>query len=386
MKVLYFDCFSGISGDMTISSLIDHGIDKDEFIDALKQIKIDGYNVKFDKTKRNQISANTFKVDYEDHHHHRTMNDISEIITNSDLSDEVKKMSLKIFENLAIAEGKIHDLSPDAVYFHEVGAVDSIIDIVGTSILINLIKPEKIIFSKIPIGSGFVKSQHGIIPVPAPATLELLKDIPVYDNGFEGELVTPTGAAIVKTLGDEYGTLSNIKIKSIGYGAGTKEYDVPNILRTIVGEIELKKKVEFLKVLETNVDDMNPEFYQYIIGELFKHGALDVYISPIFMKKERPANMLSVLCESNYVDGLMKIIFKETTTFGIRTYDVERYKLSRDFITVQTSFGPVRVKRGYYNGKLIKASPEYEDIKSLAKKTGKSINTIYNSVISHINL
>ncbi|SNX55068.1 nickel pincer cofactor biosynthesis protein LarC [Thermoanaerobacterium sp. RBIITD] len=243
MKILYFDCFSGISGDMTISSLLSHGINAEKFKDELKGLSLEGYNLVFGTTKKNGITANTFKVEYDDHHHHhRSMKDIQDIINKSNLDKNVKEMSLRIFQNIADAEGKIHGLPSDEVHFHEVGAVDSIVDIVGTSILINMIMPDKIIFSKLPIGSGFVNSQHGLIPVPAPATMELLRDIPIYDNGIKGELVTPTGAAIAKTLADEFGIIPEVEIKSIGYGAGLKDFEIPNVLRTMVGIIDVKKK------------------------------------------------------------------------------------------------------------------------------------------------
>ncbi|MBP2072780.1 nickel pincer cofactor biosynthesis protein LarC [Thermoanaerobacterium butyriciformans] len=243
MRFLYFDCFAGISGDMTISSLLSHSIDIDKFKGELSKLPLDGYDLEFGSAKKNGITANTFKVNYDDHHHHhRTMKDIENIINRSSLNDDVKEMSLKIFRNLADAEGRVHGMSPEEVHFHEVGAVDSIIDIVGTSVLINMIAPDKIIFSKLPVGSGFVNSQHGVIPVPAPATAELLKGIPVYDNGISGELVTPTGAAIAKTIADEFGTIPEVKIDSIGYGAGFKDFEIPNVLRTMIGTIDVKKK------------------------------------------------------------------------------------------------------------------------------------------------
>ena len=244
MKLLYFDCFAGISGDMTISSLLGHGIvDVDKFKEELNKIPLSGYSLKFGTTQKNGITANTFEVDFDEgHHHHRTMKDIEDIINGSLLNDNVKEMSLKIFRNLADAEGKVHGLPSHEVHFHEVGAVDSIIDIVGTSVLVDMIRPDKIIFSKLPLGSGFVKSQHGLIPIPAPATAELLKGIPVYDNGVCGELVTPTGAAIAKTLAHEFGAIPECEFESIGYGAGHKDLEVPNVLRTIVGTVELKKK------------------------------------------------------------------------------------------------------------------------------------------------
>ncbi|MGF7396465.1 nickel pincer cofactor biosynthesis protein LarC [Thermoanaerobacterium thermosaccharolyticum] len=242
MKLLYFDCFSGISGDMTISSLLNHGIDVEKFKEELKGLSLEGYELVFGTAKKNGIAANTFKVIYDDHHHHhRNMKDIEDIINKSLLNEDVKCLSLKIFRNLADAESKIHGLPPDEVHFHEVGAVDSIIDIVSTAILINMISPDRIIFSSLPVGYGFVNSEHGLIPVPAPATMELLKDIPVYDNGVKAELVTPTGAAIARTIANEFGPLPEVKISSIGYGAGVKDFEIPNVLRTVIGTVDEKK-------------------------------------------------------------------------------------------------------------------------------------------------
>jgi hypothetical protein len=243
MKVLYFDCFSGISGDMTIASLLSH-VDVEEFKKKVKKIALDNFDIEIGKTQKNSISAKTFKVLYEGEHHHRHMKDVREIIEKSDLEEKVKKMSVDMFEKLAEAEAKVHGKSPEEVHFHEVGAVDSIVDIIGTAILIDMIKPDKIVSSPLPVSSGFVDTQHGLMPVPAPATAELLKGIPVYQSDVKGEIVTPTGAAIVKTLANEFGGIPDMKINSIGYGAGTKDLEIPNVLRTYVGEEEVKKNLK----------------------------------------------------------------------------------------------------------------------------------------------
>ncbi|MDP9750097.1 nickel pincer cofactor biosynthesis protein LarC [Thermoanaerobacter pentosaceus] len=243
MKVLYFDCFSGISGDMTIASLLSH-VDVEEFKKKVKKIALDNFDIEIGKTQKNSISAKSFKVLYEGEHHHRHMKDVREIIEKSDLEEKVKKMSVEMFEKLAEAEAKVHGKSPEEVHFHEVGAVDSIVDIIGTAILIDMIKPDKIVSSPLPVSSGFVDTQHGLMPVPAPATAELLKGIPVYQSDVKGEIVTPTGVAIVKTLANEFGGIPDMKINSIGYGAGTKDLEIPNVLRTYVGEEEVKKNLK----------------------------------------------------------------------------------------------------------------------------------------------
>ncbi|HHW57040.1 MAG TPA: nickel pincer cofactor biosynthesis protein LarC [Clostridia bacterium] len=244
MKILYFDCFAGISGDMTIASLLYH-VDEEEFKKQVKKIALDNFDVKIEQTRKKSINAKTFKVLYEEehHHHHRHLKDVREIIEKSDLEEEVKKKSIEMFEKLAEAEAKVHGKSVEEIHFHEVGAVDSIVDIIGTAILIHMIKPDKIVSSPLPVTSGFVKTQHGLMPVPAPATAELLKGIPVYKSDIEGEIVTPTGAVIIKTLANEFSGVPDMTIHSIGYGAGNKELEIPNLLRTYVGEEEVKKNL-----------------------------------------------------------------------------------------------------------------------------------------------
>ncbi|MCD6421980.1 nickel pincer cofactor biosynthesis protein LarC [bacterium] len=240
MKVLYFDCFAGISGDMTIASLLSH-VCVERFKKEIKKIALNNFDIEIGKTQKNSISALAFRVLYrEELHSHRRMNDVREIINRSDLGEEIKKMSIEIFEKLAEAEAKVHGISPEEVHFHEIGAVDSIVDIMGTAILIDMIKPDKIVSSPLPLSSGFVETHHGIIPVPAPATVELLKGVPVYNSDVKGETVTPTGAAIVKTLVSEFGGIPDMQIDSVGYGAGTKDLEIPNLLRTYVGN-EKKK-------------------------------------------------------------------------------------------------------------------------------------------------
>lgn len=242
MKVLYFDCFAGISGDMTIASLLSH-VDVEEFKKEVKKIALDNFDIEIRETQKNSINAKTFKILYEEehHHHHRHMKDVREIIEKSDLEEEVKKISVEMFEKLAEAEAKVHGKFSEEVHFHEVGAVDSIVDIIGTAILIGMIKPDKIVSSLLPLSSGFVATQHGLMPVPVPATAELLKGIPVHQSNIKGEIVTPTGAAIVKTLANVFGGIPDIKINSVGYGAGSKDLEIPNVLRTYVGEEEVKK-------------------------------------------------------------------------------------------------------------------------------------------------
>ena len=404
-KVLYFDCFSGISGDMTIAALLDLGINKDAFLAELKKINIDEYEVEIKNGLKKGISGTDFTVHlhtdkhnhhehehehghdhHHNHHHHhapeihehvhepkkthdhahsRNLHDIYHIIDSSSLKAAVKEMSKKIFMEVAVAEAKIHAKTIDEVHFHEVGAVDSIVDIIGAAICIDMLQVDEIHCSEINLGSGFVHCEHGIFPVPAPATLEILKGVPVYSKNAKKELTTPTGAAILKAVCSEYGVSPEFTIDKIGYGLGKRDMETPNVLRVILG---LKKKVSELVILETNIDNMNPEIYSYLFPKLLDNRALDVFVTPILMKKNRPANMLSVLCSEGEAAQLEEILFVETTTLGIRKYKVERDELERRFEKVETPYGLVTVKYAYKNGELLKFAPEFEDCRRIAEE------------------
>jgi len=382
MKILYFDCFSGISGDMTISSLLSLTGEREKFLKRLEGIALHDYDAEITEVVKKGIHALGFKVSYDERHHHqRNLNDIYEIIDNSELENREKELAREIFKNLGQAESKVHNVSLEEVHFHEVGAVDSIIDVVGTSILINMVKPDRIVFSPVPVGGGYIQAAHCRLPVPAPATAELLKGIPVYDNGIRSELVTPTGAAIVKTLADEFGGMPSMVVKNTGYGSGEKDLEVPNILRTFLGEAAGYERDQ-VYLLETNIDDMNPESYEYVIDRLFAEGALDVFIQPVIMKKSRPAAVLSVICKREDIIKVEEIVFRETTSFGIRKLLVDRSKLKREIRTVETEYGPVNIKYGYIDGETVKAVPEYEDVKRAAQKAGRPFNAIYSEILA----
>ncbi len=380
--ILYFDCRSGISGDMTIGALLDLGIDRDKFIRQLKKLGLKGYELKITGKKVNGISATDFKVILtdKDSHNHVNLPAIEKIIGNSDLNDTIKRLSKKIFRCIAEAEMSVHNLPIEEVHFHEVGAVDSIVDIVGTAICMSMLKADSIYSSPLHLGSGFVKCSHGLIPVPAPATVEILKGIPVYSTGIQGELVTPTGAAIVKTLAEQFINLPPMKIEKTGYGTGKKSYDIPNALRVFFGqEISLRQlQTEELLLLETNIDDMSPEIYSFLFPLLFKKGALDVYLTNIIMKKGRPAVMLSVLCEPENQTGLKNIIFTETTTLGIRQRIIRRDSLERKTITLDTRFGRIKAKAAFKDGSLLRLSPEYEECKRVAEEQGIPLRKVYD--------
>lgn len=396
MRVLYYDCFSGISGDMNLGAMIDLGVDKNYLLEELSKLNLNEYTIEINKEERKGITGTKVNVilqehhhhhhdlhDHEDHHHHRNLRDIEEIVYSSELNEDVKKLSMEIFKKVAEAEAKVHGKSLYEVHFHEVGAVDSIVDIVGAAICFKFLKVDKVIASSIEVGKGFIKCAHGILPVPAPATIEILTGIPVKLGNVPFEATTPTGAAIIATLSEEFINDVNFKIDKIGYGIGHKdEGDIPNVLRVFIGEIEEKNSNY---IMECNIDDMNPEIYSYITDKLFQAGALDVYLTPITMKKGRPGVMLSVLYEEIIEDGIKKIIFRETTTIGIRKYKVEKQCLQREIIYVDTPYGEIKVKNSYIDGEKVKFKPEYEDLKKIAEGKNIPLIKLYNDVLNIIN-
>jgi uncharacterized protein (TIGR00299 family) protein len=379
MKIAYFDAFSGISGDMTIAGFLNAGLDENEFLTELSKLKLSGFEIEIKKVIRNGITATKFDVIVkEKQKEHRHLSDIFEIIDASDLSEFVKQTSKKIFTNIAQAEAKIHNTTVEEVHFHEVGAIDSIIDIVGTTICIEKFKIEKIFASKIPLGSGsFTQTQHGKMPIPSPATLELLKNFPVTLTDIPFELTTPTGASIIATLA-EYGLeKETIKINSVGYGAGN--FDIPNqpdLLRIIIGEIPQKFNEEKLLLVETNIDDMNPEIYPYVIEKLLHSGANDAYLVPVIMKKGRPGILLSTLVNETKLDDILKVIFTQTTTLGVRILEIRRKKLKREQKEIDTPFGKVKFKIAIIENseRLI---PEFEECKRIAEEKNIPLIQVY---------
>ena len=378
MKTAYFDCCSGISGDMVIGALIDMGLDIRILRRELSKLHISNYSISASKAERHHITGTSFKVKFKESRHHRTFTDIKNLINKSKLSAKTKELSVSIFFNLAKAEAKVHGCKVAEVHFHEVGAVDSIVDIVGTAVGIEKLGIEKIYSSALPLGSGWVETAHGRMPVPAPAALELMKGVPVIQSPVKSELTTPTGAAIIKTIAKGFGNMPQMKIEKIGYGIGTRDFEqIPNILRIVTGEGSSGQ--EKLLMIETNIDDMNPQIYDYLMTRLFKKGALDVFLTPIQMKKGRPAVLLNVLCNEDKKAQVMDIIFEETTTIGIRTCDVNRYCLERDTSEVVTPYGKVKVKISQKNGRPINIQPEYEDCRKIAEKKNAPLKKVMDS-------
>ena len=378
MTFAYLDCFSGISGDMTLGALVDAGVGIDVLRSELEKLNLPGYEITALKVMRGGISATKVHVCLEDKEQPaRHLSDIRKIIEASTLSSSIKQKSIKIFERLAEAEAKVHGTTPDKVHFHEVGAVDAIVDIVGSVIGFEKLGITTMAASPVNLGSGLIKSSHGTLPVPAPATAELLKGIPSYGSPIPFELTTPTGAAILSTLASSFGPMPQMKVDRIAYGAGGKEMEgQPNVLRLMIGEPAASYDEDTSIVIETNIDDMNPQIYGYLIEKLMKQGAQDVYLTPIIMKKGRPAILLSVLTDKAKTDALLDILFRETTSIGVRIQEVGRKKLSREIREVETVYGKVRVKVSLKNGEALTATPEYEDCRKIAEEKQVPLKTI----------
>jgi len=379
MKIAYLDCFSGISGDMFLGALLDLGLPRKLLMQQLQHLSLGSYKIKITSQQRMQIAGCRVEVSLpKKKHQHRTFTEIKQIIKKSQLNQKVKELSIKVFQKLASAESKIHQENISKIHFHEVGATDSIIDIVGTAIGIDYLKPDKVYASPVPLGSGFTNCQHGIIPLPAPATIELLRGVPVFGTSIKTELVTPTGAALLTSLTNHYGPMPPMKITMIGYGVGsTNLKDRPNMLRLIIGEGAEDQEAERVVILEANIDDMIPELYDYLMERLFEKGALDVSFSPIQMKKNRPATLIRVICHPEKKHELTTTIFRESTSTGIRYYQAKRIKLPRKIKEITTPYGKISVKifkniEGEYY-----ASPEYEECKRIAKKHGIPLKKVY---------
>lgn len=383
-KVLaYFHCFSGISGDMVLGALLDAGFPVDVLKERLSLLPIAGYSLSKDYVRKNSISAVKFRVSMsDDRQPPRSYKEIKSIIIDSGLSQREKDLSLKIFGALARAEAKIHGTDTDSVHFHEVGAIDSIIDIVGAVIGLECLGVKEVYSSVLTVGSGFVKARHGELPLPTPATLELLKGVPIVQSPEEGERVTPTGAAIITTLAQRFGPMPFMNISSVGYGAGDRDHvDMPNVLRLVLGKKTAPPIFEDSLVVETNLDDMPPEFFGYLMEKLFEKGAYDVFYSPIQMKKNRPGTMVRIICDESLKDDIISILFRETTTLGVRCYNVKRYKLQRAQKTIETSFGKMKVKVVHDLEGDQRIIPEFEECARIAREKGLPLRSVYEAVL-----
>jgi len=385
MKHAYFDCFSGISGDMTLGALLDAGVPVDQLRAELHGLNLPGWELSAEKVWKNGMAATHAKVFAQDTTTHRSLSTILEIIEKSNLASGVKDRAAAIFRKLGEAEAAVHDVPLEKIHFHEVGAVDAIIDIVGACIGFSALAIESFACSALNVGGGTAKMAHGVLPVPAPATARLLLDKPTYSNGVQQELITPTGAAIVATLCSHFGPQPPMSVSTIGYGAGTADLEgQPNVLRLMVGEAVEQRAAaesETIRVLEANLDDMNPQIYGYFLEKALAAGALDVFSTPVQMKKNRPGMLVTVLCKPEDEPKFHDMLFAETTTLGVRTYTAERRVLARQWDTVRTSFGEVRIKVARLNGHIQQASPEFEDCRKLAEAKNVPLQRVMDEAI-----
>ncbi len=386
MRIAYGDLIGGVSGDMFVAALIDLGLPLSRLKADLAKIPTLEFQLRVSKKLVHSIRAAQFQVICRAHEQPRSWKQIRALIERSKLKREIKDKGIEIFTSLARAESKIHGVAVDRVHFHEVGATDSIVDIMSVAIGIHELAIESFAFSPIPLGRGIVSSAHGPLPAPGPATLQLLRGLPVVGVDVEGETVTPTGAAIVQTLGNTFGTQPAMTVEKIGYGAGRKEFATrPNLFRVILGAPALFSRTEPMLVIETNIDDMNPQFYDHVMDRLFGAGARDVFLTPIQMKKNRPATLLSVIAEPRDREQLARIIFQETSTIGVRCYSVSRMILMRESRSVKTRFGEVTVKVVAQPDGSKRSMPEYDELKRLAATKKLPLKLIYEEVMRRLN-
>jgi len=385
MKLAYFDCFSGISGDMTLGALVDAGCPLETLRHGLAGLEVPGWTLSAEKVWKNGMAATFVRVTTEDQSEHRGLRAILEILGKSKLSEPVRNNASAIFRKLGEAEAAVHDVPLEKIHFHEVGAVDAIVDIVGACIGFAALGIEKFSCSALNVGGGTAKMAHGVLPVPAPATAKLLEGKPTYSNGVQKELVTPTGAAIVATLCDSFGPQPAMSVLAIGYGAGSADLEgQPNVVRIMVGEAAEKAVAGFdeeIAVIEANLDDMNPQIYGYFLEKALAAGALDVYTTPVQMKKNRPGTLLTLLCKPADTNALMSLLFAETTTLGARMYTALRRTLPRETVNVHTQYGDVHVKLARVNGAIRHVAPEYEDCRKLAFEKNVPLQQVINEAL-----
>ncbi len=377
MKTAYLDCIAGASGDMLLGALIDVGLDVEWLRSELGKLPIDGWKLNVRKVDKNGFAATKVDVEVGEQPHSRPLPVIEKVVQDSGISDSVKRRAIEVMRLIAVEEAAIHGMPLEQVHLHEVSGEDAIIDIVGTLLGVERLGLERIICSPLPLGRGFIDGAHGAIPLPAPAAVAILKGLPVIGSEIEAELVTPTGAALVKHLAISFGGLPAMKLESVGYGAGTWNLKIPNLLRVFIGEADAAAvNVEFVSLLESNIDDENPEHYQYVMELLFAAGALDVWLAPVQMKKNRPAVVLSILAKPGDVSSLTAIILGQTKTLGVRQSELRRATLQRRILEVTTTFGTVRVKVADLGEGKQKIAPEYDDCAACARKSGASLDDV----------
>jgi pyridinium-3,5-bisthiocarboxylic acid mononucleotide nickel chelatase len=386
MRIAYFDCIAGISGDMALGALIDAGADRDEVRTALEALRVEPFGLEFEEVESRGVRATRATVTAGISGLIRTYASIRTLLDQAELDAPVRNTAQRIFRRLAEAEARVHRKEVDLVTFHEVGAVDSIVDIVGVAAGLVSLGIERVFASPVPTGLGMVRTEHGLMPIPGPAVTELLRGAPVYSRGVTAELVTPTGAAILSAVAEGYGDLPLMRVETTGYGAGVQELDFPNVLRVLIGVEEDRAAAPAPTqpgevILETNVDDLNPELYEFVLERLLAGGAQDAWLTPIVMKKSRPAVTVSVLCSTEREATLRHVLFRETGTLGVRSTRVTKHALERELVKVETSHGPVAVKVGFLEGKRVGMSPEFEDCARVAREAGVPARDVYMEAI-----
>jgi hypothetical protein len=389
MKILYYDCFAGISGDMNLAAMIDLGVDRDYLLAELKKLDIGPYEIRIGRDQRGGVTGTKVEVVVGRDAapaEGRTFRSIAKMIADSDLSEAVKATGLNIFTKVAEAEAKVHGHALDEVHLHEVGAIDSIVDIVGAAVCLVDLQVDRVLSSPVEVGSGLIHCAHGILPVPAPATAEILRGIPIRTGGTPHEATTPTGAAILAATVDRFTETTGFTLTRIGYGIGQRDTERPNVLRLFLGEQADGSSAEDVEIedaflVECNIDDMNPELYDDVMDSLFQKGALDVFLTPVIMKKSRPAVKISILCGDRERRAIEEILWLKTSTFGLRTQRISKTMLKRDFSVRSTKYGAITMKNAYFHGRKIKSKPEYEDCRRLAGEKGVSIKEIYDSLL-----
>ncbi len=384
MRIAYFDCFCGISGDMILGALLDLGFKLEDLRSILGQLNISGFDLQERSVKRGGITGRKIDINISQKSQPlRNLTHIRQIIEQSSLSNTIKNTSCHIFNRLAKAEARIHGLTIEKVHFHEIGALDTIIDVVGAVAGLNLLKIDKVSVSAINVGSGTVNTQHGMLPVPAPAALELLKGLNIYSDGTDCELATPTGAAIISSLAENYSSYPKMRVNAIGYGAGNRQIkNIPNLLRITIGDTHCNYPSEQISILEADIDDMNPEYYGWIMKKAFEAGAVDVCMIPIYIKNNRPATRINILSLPEDAQNLAGLLLSETTSLGVRIFTTERIKLERKIRPVQTLFGQVNVKIALLDGKIKNIAPEYRDCIRLADTTKRPLKEIYQAALT----
>jgi uncharacterized protein (TIGR00299 family) protein len=386
MKILYFDCFNGAAGDMVLGAFLDAGLPVEALREALGSLGVADYEVMVDRVRRAGVTAAKFRLlekvpaaapHHHHHHPHRSVQEIHSLIDRSSLSAPGKTRAKTLFDRLAAAEAEVHGVPVDRIHLHEVGALDSIIDVVGAVFAFEWASADRVVVSPLNVGAGMVQSAHGTFPVPAPATLRLLGDAPTYSSGTSAELLTPTGALLLTSYASEYGPLPAMRVQRVGYGAGDRDFaSTPNVLRLVVGEAFDGQGTERLVVLQCEIDDMNPQLFGPLMDRLYAEGALDVFYTPVQMKKNRPGTLVTVLTAPERREALSALVFRETTTIGIRYHEVMRERLDREVIVVDTSLGPIRFKVARLGGKIVNAAPEFDDCERVARERSLAIKDV----------